>query len=176
MTDFLAGYAPGTVLIACLVAVCVRILKRTVLKKRPESPLAAFLPFVLGVFFYVVYYFVLALSFDVFLETAGRAVGQGFTVGCLATLLSALTDKYFGGKTSFTEKELVVRRLLEGVFPEAETDDEARRVASLIQNGGEEEKEKVYAELKERLGESAPPEVVLRALSSLIVETVVGTI
>lgn len=176
MIDFLAGYAPGTLLVACVVVACVRLLKKTVLKNYLKNPLIAFLPFVLGVAVYAIYYCIVALSFDVFWEEIGKAVGQGFAVGCLSTALSALIDKHIG-KTALSGKAGIVRQLLEGIAPAETLDELAQRTADNISEGGEEDEERVFSLLSESLnGESETfSSAELRVLAKLIVAAVTKT-
>lgn len=175
VSDFLAGYAPGTVLVACVVVACVWLLKKTVLKNYLKNPLVAFLPFALGVVAYAVYYCIVKLSFEVFLGEAWYVIQNGFAVGCLATVLSALLDKLCG-KTKLSGKALVVRPLLADVAPAQELDALAEAVADCISvDCSQEDEEKVFSLLCEKLyGESdLPPDTDnLRALAKLIVATV----
>lgn len=175
VSDFLAGYAPGTVLVACVVAACVELLKRTVLKKYVNNPLVSFLPFILGVAVYAAYYCIVKLSFEVFLEETWGVIRNGFAVGCLATLLSALVDKACG-KTKLSGKALVVRELLEGTVPSDKLDSLAEQVAQLVSaDGTEEDEEKVFSALREALSSTdgkARSSEELYALAKLIVATV----
>ena len=175
VSDFLAGYAPGTVLVACVVVACVRLLKKTVLKNYLKNPLIGFLPFALGVVVYAVYYCVVKLSFDVFLGEAWYVIQNGFAVGCLATVLSALLDKLCG-KTKLSGKALIVRPLLENVAPAQALDALAEEVAACISDDcSQEDEERVFSLLREKLcdesGGSADADE-LRALAKLIVATV----
>lgn len=132
------GYGVGTLLVACLVVAGVWGLKKTLLKDHLQSPFMPYLPFVLGVAVYAVYYCILSLTLNGFLTHVEVVVKDGFTVGCLSTIVSSSLDR-ITGKTHLAGKALFVRTLLQGFVPDSLLDGTAQKVADCFtadQNSG----------------------------------------
>ena len=174
--DGLGSYAPGTVLVAFVVTAGVYFLKQTKLKKYAANIWIKLLPFVLSVIVYAVYYCLSKMTLDCFLNETSIIVQQGFTAGCLATIISALLDKIIG-KSELSGKALLTRKLLEGFIADDDLESMAQRVADVISSSYSEEDVTlvcaVLADYKKSKGETAEEEILL--LSKLIVSVLKRT-
>ncbi len=175
--NVLSGYDVGTWLVACVVVAGVYLLKRTVLKNHLHNPIVPYLPFLLGMAAYAVYYCVLCLTLNGFLSHMEVVLSNGFTVGALSALVCSLIEKVTG-KTKLGGKSLVVRTLIQGFVPDGKLDEAAKRIAdSLSAEGSEEDVSRVQEVLTEIMAEADPrtAEEDIRALSGLIVATLKRT-
>lgn len=171
------GYDVATLLIACIVVAGVRVLKKTLLKNHLQNPFLPYLPFVLGVIVYAVYYCILALTLNGFLTHAQTVVREGVTVGCFSTVISSFLDK-LTGETGLSGRALIVRSLLQGFVPDGQIEACAVRVAGCFDGGyGEEEQTAAARAIGEALasgGEECETEDTL-ALARLIAMTLQKT-
>jgi hypothetical protein len=171
------SYAAGTMLVASVVAVCVFIFKKTLLKKYAKSSLMTWLTFFLGVLFYAVYDCITERSWQVLWENFGVVLQEGISSGCFATMIDALIDNLLG-QSDLTGNAAIIRKLIEGFVDEDDLDTQAKTIADTVSAEYSDEDiakvKKILSDYKQEK-ENRSAEIEAELLARLIVETLKRT-